>query len=93
MVPVQIQVHESLPLNANGKVDRNALSQRGWQSEKSQQPTQSARVEESDHSATELIEIVRQVASETFGVDEVSAETAFVELGVDSLWCCVSEIG
>ncbi|WP_315729240.1 MULTISPECIES: non-ribosomal peptide synthetase [unclassified Bradyrhizobium] len=85
MVPVQIQLRESLPLNANGKVDRAALSKHVWQ-----EPVTSVRPiaslgEKSGRSLAELTEIVSRVAAETFEVREVPVEAPLANLGVDSL--------
>jgi thioester reductase-like protein len=85
MVPVQIHIRESLPLSANGKVDRVALSKHGWHEPASVGTLAAPLSGSSDRSLAELTEVVSRVAAETFGVREVPAETRFVELGADSL--------
>jgi acyl carrier protein len=85
MVPVQVQIRESLPLNANGKVDRAALSKQVWHAP-ARADTPTAPLDgKSDRPITELTEIVSRVAAETFEVQQVSVETRFVDLGADSL--------
>ena len=85
MVPVQIQIRESLPLNANGKVDRAALSKQAWHAP-DRAGTPAAPLEgRSDQTTIELTEIVSRVAAETFQVQQVPVETRFVDLGADSL--------
>ena len=85
MVPSRIQVHRSLPLNANGKVDRAALSKQVLHEPVTLNTPAAPRGEKSDRSLAELTEIVSRVAAETFGVQEVPVEAPLVNLGVDSL--------
>ena len=85
MVPVQMQLRESLPLNANGKVDRAALSKQIWHGPVTLGTPAAPLGEKSDRSLAELTEIVLRVAAETFEVQEVPAEVPLVNLGVNSL--------
>jgi amino acid adenylation domain-containing protein len=85
MVPVQIQIRESLPLNANGKVDRAALSKQAWHVPATASTPAAPLGGKSTQSIIELTEIVSRVAAETFAVKEVPIETPFVNLGADSL--------
>ena len=84
MVPMQIQIHEALPLNANGKVDRGALSKHvRHDPAKLEAPLSLSGP--SDRSIAELTALVSRVAATTFDVREVLAETLFTEIGLDSL--------
>jgi amino acid adenylation domain-containing protein len=85
MVPVQIQIRESLPLNANGKVDRAALSKQAWHAPDRASTPAAPLGGKSTQSIAELTEIVSRVAAQTFEVQEVPLETPFVNLGADSL--------
>ncbi len=80
MVPVQIQIRESLPLNVNGKVDRAALSKHVWS-----EPARVGAPPPGGRSIAKLTEIVSRVAAETLEVQEVPVETLFADLGLDSL--------
>ncbi|MFT8717724.1 amino acid adenylation domain-containing protein [Gluconobacter potus] len=85
MVPVQFQICESLPRNANGKVDRTALAKANWHENATVIPPVALRAEMIDISPDELMKIIMRVAVETFSVPEVQSETPFTDLGVDSL--------
>ncbi|HKP56550.1 MAG TPA: beta-ketoacyl synthase N-terminal-like domain-containing protein, partial [Polyangiales bacterium] len=86
MVPVQFHLHQTLPLNTNGKVDRGALARaskmiaapdsRGLAAE-------SAR--EVDAQAAALMELVSRTAAESFEVAHVPPHAPFAELGANSL--------
>jgi hypothetical protein len=84
MVPVKIQIHESLPLNANGKVDRGILGKHVWH-EPAKVDAPVALSGPSDRSVAELTEVVLRVAAETFDVREVPLKSLFIDLGIDSL--------
>ena len=67
MVPTRIQVHEFLPLNANGKVDRPALKKQAsldFPTVLSRLAPPLAAVSES--SIAELTDVVSRVAAEVF---------------------------
>ncbi|WP_315833558.1 non-ribosomal peptide synthetase [Bradyrhizobium prioriisuperbiae] len=85
MVPVQFQIRESLPLNANGKVDRAVLSKQAWHVPARASTPAAPLGGKSTQSIIELTEIVSRVAAETFEVKEVPIETRFIDLGADSL--------
>jgi len=76
----------TLPLKANGEVDRQALSKQLWQ----ESGAVAAQTAEplgglSNLSAADLTEVVSRVAAEIFEIPNLRAETLFVELGADSL--------
>ncbi|ETA04625.1 hypothetical protein V525_23105, partial [Gordonia alkanivorans CGMCC 6845] len=75
MVPDQIAVIDSLPLTANGKLDRNALPI----------PDTGAVVDEVVAPATPEETTVAQVFAEVLGLDEIGVTTSFFDLGGNSL--------
>ena len=73
MVPSSVMILESLPLSANGKVDRRALPE----------PEHTPTVYEAP--ATQTEELVAQVWSEVLGQERVSVSANFFDLGGHSL--------
>ena len=74
MVPSAIVVLESLPLNANGKVDRKALPEPGFESERAYEAPQG-----------EVEEALAKIWAEVLGVERVGRHDNFFELGGHSL--------
>ena len=74
MVPGVIVVLETLPLNANGKVDRKALPEPGQDSARAYAPPQG-----------ELEEALAAIWSEVLGVERVGRDDNFFGLGGDSI--------
>ncbi|ASI68649.1 non-ribosomal peptide synthetase [Diaphorobacter nitroreducens] len=74
MVPSVLVVLESLPLNANGKVDRKALPEPGFESEHEYEAPQG-----------EVEEALAKIWAEVLGVERVGRHDNFFELGGDSL--------
>jgi len=77
MVPSMFVSLDSLPLTANGKIDRNAL------------PTPSALEEESGAASesprNELESVIAQAWKEALGVEQVGLDQNFFDLGAHSL--------
>src|SRR5205085_11854141 len=76
LVPAWIEVVAALPLNANGKVDRQALAQRSRQGEESE--TYAAPVGRAE-------ETLAKVWEEVLGVERVSREANYFDQGGDSI--------
>ncbi len=74
MVPSVIVAVESLPLNANGKVDRKALPEPGFESGQEYEAPQG-----------EVEEALARIWSEVLGVERVGRHDNFFELGGHSL--------
>ncbi|MBD9428408.1 amino acid adenylation domain-containing protein [Achromobacter sp. ACM03] len=74
MVPGAIVVLESLPLNANGKVDRKALPEPGLESMRAYEAPQG-----------EVEQVLAAIWSEVLGVERVGRHDNFFELGGHSL--------
>ncbi|WP_175213181.1 non-ribosomal peptide synthetase, partial [Achromobacter aegrifaciens] len=74
MVPGAIVVLESLPLNANGKVDRKALPEPGLESMRAYEAPQG-----------EVEQVLAAIWSEVLGVERVGRQDNFFELGGHSL--------
>ncbi|RII99664.1 non-ribosomal peptide synthetase, partial [Achromobacter sp. K91] len=74
MVPSAIVVLEGLPLNANGKVDRKALPQPGFESTR-----------EYEAPLGEVEEALAAIWAEVLGVERVGRHDNFFELGGHSL--------
>ena len=74
MVPSVLVVLESLPLNANGKVDRKALPEPGFESEREYEAPQG-----------EVEEALAKIWAEVLGVERVGRHDNFFELGGHSL--------
>ncbi|ASI68648.1 non-ribosomal peptide synthetase [Diaphorobacter nitroreducens] len=74
MVPSVLVVLESLPLNANGKVDRKALPEPGFESEHEYEAPQG-----------EVEEALAKIWAEVLGVERVGRHDNFFELGGDSI--------
>ena len=74
MVPSAMVVLESLPLNANGKVDRKALPEVGVESVRAYEAPQG-----------EVEEALAAIWSEVLGVERVGRQDNFFELGGNSL--------
>jgi len=74
MVPSALVVLESLPLNANGKVDRKALPEPGFESERAYEAPQG-----------EVEEALARIWAEVLGVERVGRHDNFFELGGHSL--------
>ena len=76
MIPSAVVVLESLPLSANGKIDRRSLPEPAWSAS-------AARVEEAPATGTQraLVEAWKRV----LGVDGVGTSDNFFELGGDSI--------
>ncbi|HKP57239.1 MAG TPA: beta-ketoacyl synthase N-terminal-like domain-containing protein, partial [Polyangiales bacterium] len=87
MVPVQFQLHQTLPLNTNGKVDRGALARASKviaaPATRGVAAARSAR--EVDAQAAALMDLVSRAAAESFEVEHVPPHAPFVELGANSL--------
>ena len=79
MVPSAFQVHERLPLSANGKVDRGALARLGVAV---RAPTAASRP--SGPSRDLVLTIAREAAA-AFDLPAVDVDTPFGDLGVDSV--------
>jgi amino acid adenylation domain-containing protein len=77
MVPAVFVVLESLPLSANGKIDRKSLSDAGW--------TRSGSGAERIPPRTRTEEAVAEIWKELLGVAEVGVEDSFFVLGGHSL--------
>ncbi|ACO32361.1 non-ribosomal peptide synthetase [Acidobacterium capsulatum] len=74
MVPSEVHVLQTLPLNTNGKIDRTAL-----------QHFQPAAVEKSPTQITATQESLLGIWRETFDTPDISIEDKFFDLGGDSL--------
>lgn len=77
MVPASIVVLDAMPLTANGKIDRKALSEL-----KADEPEQSAAVVPP---RDETERAIAAVIGEILGLDHVSVEQSFFELGANSI--------
>lgn len=80
LIPQHFLFLESLPLNANGKIDRRALSETAERKFSSQLTKPSGTPPKNDLER-KLAEICREVLE----IDEVGAETNFGEMGADSI--------
>ncbi|HKP55149.1 MAG TPA: beta-ketoacyl synthase N-terminal-like domain-containing protein, partial [Polyangiales bacterium] len=87
MVPSQFQLHRTLPLNANGKVDRGALAR----ASKPVAPPEARQLEAPkvaralvDESAA-LMNLVSRTAAECLELAHVPPDVPFVELGANSM--------
>ncbi|GAB3378681.1 amino acid adenylation domain-containing protein [Spongiibacter taiwanensis] len=74
MVPAHFEPLASLPLNVNGKLDRNALPEPRWQTADPEQPPR-----------TPLEQTIAEIWQETFARPILSVNTSFFDLGGDSL--------
>jgi amino acid adenylation domain-containing protein len=74
MLPAVIAVLDTLPLNANGKIDRNALPAAGLQATRACEPPQG-----------EAETVLAAIWAEVLGVERVGREDRFFELGGHSL--------
>jgi amino acid adenylation domain-containing protein len=74
MLPAVISVLDTLPLNANGKIDRNALPATG---------PQAARAFEAPQGEAETV--LASIWAEVLGIERVGREDRFFELGGHSL--------
>ncbi len=74
MVPSTIMILDSLPLNANGKVDRKALPEPEWLSSNDYEAPQG-----------EVEQALAEIWSDVLGVDKVGRHDSFFELGGNSL--------
>ncbi|MCH9648635.1 MAG: amino acid adenylation domain-containing protein [Deltaproteobacteria bacterium] len=77
MVPAAIVLLESLPVTANGKVDRRALPE--------PETGRQASGESFEGPRNEVEEVLARVLAEVLGHDRVSIHDNFFELGVDSI--------
>lgn len=80
LIPQHFLFLESLPLNANGKIDRRALSEMANQKFSNQQAKPISTSPKNDFER-KLAEICREVLE----IDEVGVETNFGEMGADSI--------
>ncbi|MFK3781756.1 amino acid adenylation domain-containing protein, partial [Agrobacterium sp. NPDC089420] len=74
MIPSRYVVLEAIPLNGNGKIDRNALPVPKWQAH-----------HEGVAPRTETEKAIAQIWCESLGVDAVGIHDSFFDLGGDSL--------
>jgi len=74
MVPSTVMILDSLPLNANGKVDRKALPEPEWLSSNDYEAPQG-----------EVEQALAEIWSDVLGVDKVGRHDSFFELGGNSL--------
>jgi amino acid adenylation domain-containing protein len=77
MVPSMFVSLDSLPLTANGKIDRNALPMPSALEEESGAASESPR--------NELESVIAQAWKETLGVEQVGLDQNFFDLGAHSL--------
>ncbi|MBE9186427.1 amino acid adenylation domain-containing protein [Microcoleus sp. LEGE 07076] len=80
MIPVGFAFLDTLPLNANGKVDRRALTTQKWQSA-SVAPDETIAVAPRDKLESQVTEIWQQV----LGIDSIGVRDNFFEAGGHSL--------
>ncbi|HKP59933.1 MAG TPA: SDR family NAD(P)-dependent oxidoreductase, partial [Polyangiales bacterium] len=83
MIPSRFQLHQTLPLNANGKVDRGALA-RASKLVATPETRTLAALEVGDESAA-LMNLVSRTAAECLDVAHVPPDVPFVELGANSM--------
>jgi amino acid adenylation domain-containing protein len=83
MVPADFVFLENLPLTANGKVDRRALSESGAEPE--QEAARAAGGRASTPPADPVEEVLAGIWADLLQVDRVGREEDFFELGGDSL--------
>ncbi len=77
MVPAAVMLLETLPLTANGKVDRRALPAPDWAAARSQETTAAPR--------TEVEQKVADLWKQVLGVEQVGIHDNFFELGGHSV--------
>ena len=77
MVPSMFVPLDSLPLTANGKIDRNALPHPSTLEEKSDAPPEPPR--------NALESTIAQAWKDALGVEQIGLETNFLDLGAHSL--------
>lgn len=77
MIPVAYVQMESLPLNANGKINRSVLPPAGW---RERRPARAYR-HPSSRLEAEVIDLFRRI----LGCEGVGADDHFMEMGGDSL--------
>ena len=77
MMPASFVLVASLPLTANGKIDRNALQRLSAQ--------EKARDREPEAPRTELESVIAQAWQEALGVDQVGLNENFFDFGAHSL--------
>src|SRR6185503_17227286 len=77
MVPWKYVTVEQWPLTANGKIDRQALSQMGDESAPREQVFAAPR--------TPVEEVLARIWSEALGIEQISIHDNFFELGGDSI--------
>ncbi|MER7213609.1 phosphopantetheine-binding protein, partial [Streptosporangium sp. NPDC000239] len=75
MVPTALVILDTLPLNHNGKVDRDALPA----------PVRGEAAEEEQGPRTEAEELVAEVWAEVLGVERIGVRDDFFALGGNSL--------
>jgi amino acid adenylation domain-containing protein len=87
MVPSNVVLLESLPTLPNGKVDRKALAERALTSTVGQRADGADRTtrETADAAATSYERVVCELVRETLGVDEVTPQDNFFDLGGHSV--------
>ncbi|HKP59038.1 MAG TPA: SDR family NAD(P)-dependent oxidoreductase, partial [Polyangiales bacterium] len=87
MVPSQFQLHRTLPLNANGKVDRGALARasKPVAAPEARQLEASKPARELGDESAALMDLVSRAAAECLDVAHVPPDVPFVELGANSM--------
>lgn len=87
MVPTVVHTLETLPLTANGKVNRGALA--------ALQPVEGEATRQFVEPSTPIEQSIAQIWAELLGIEKIGATDNFFEIGGDSLLAvrCVARIG